>query len=146
MGADVCCSESPPPISSFRNETFISLLLGALAAAGSLLGLSGVCLWPKGAICPRFMTSSQGQVASSGWLMLGYKGCSFVVSIWDILEDYPPIPEIFMRSAGCSVSTVSLYFLLPDPFTSSNGFLMLLSNKPPVCKSLSQNLLPGDST
>lgn len=77
MAADVCCSESPSSISNFRKEKFIFLLLGALAAAGSLLGLSGDCLWPKGAIFPRFITSLQGEVASSGWLMLRYKDCSF---------------------------------------------------------------------
>lgn len=135
----LCAAQNPYLPSHFRNETLISLVLGALAAAGSLLGLSGNHLWPKGVIFPKIMTSSQGQLVSSD------KG-PVLLSQFGIFLKIIPTPKILVRSAGCSVATVSLYLLLPNPFTSWNVFLRLFSSKPFSCKSLSQNLFLGDCT
>lgn len=94
----ICAAQSSHLLSVISGPRHSLLLLGGLAADGSLLGLSGNCLWRKGAIFPKFMTSSQGQLASSEWLVLGYKGPVLLPQFGIFLRAIST-PEILMGSA-----------------------------------------------
>ena len=76
VGADLC-SESPSPISNSRTDTlFLCCWMHWLLMSESLWELS----LARGDIFPKFTNFSQGQLASSDWLMLGIKAQSYCLN------------------------------------------------------------------